>query len=116
MPGTVANASTIPFVPRVSISTNPVRNVPRMLPTIPQAYTWPIAAPVRFWARSRSIASFATTGLIVPSAIAGSRNTSITTQSTRNPQSYPFIRIARLRMGVLSPRIISPSLPWTQFS
>src|SRR5204863_249280 len=71
-PSTVCEVAEIdPSVTR----TNPARNVPRMLPTMPQAYTCPIAAPVRLDWRTRSTAILATTGLTVPIVIAGSRKT-----------------------------------------
>ena len=55
-----------------------------MLPTIPQAYTWPMAEPVRLTRWSRSTASFATTGLTVPSATDGTKNMTAVQESTRS--------------------------------
>ena len=72
---TVARTRSTPLVPSKLISTNPVRKVPRMLPTIPQAYTWPIAVPVRLDFFSRSTASLATTGLTVPMVTDGRKKT-----------------------------------------
>ena len=75
-----------PLVPRKLIRTNPVRKVPRMLPTIPQAYTSPIAVPVRWSFFSRSTASLATTGLTVPMVTAGRKKTSVTRNRIRYGQ------------------------------
>ena len=82
------------------IRMKPQRYVPAIEPIAPQKYTSPIALPAL---RACSTAILATTGPTIPSTVAGTRKSSMTTSTVRSSQ-----------LTGLGPGTISPTLAFTQ--